>query len=193
MTNNGNVGQDTMCACHALSYCLLPLPMLLLLLVLPNSTEQTAFSCKWECGAYIIALMGWYWRICIICQMVLAKKFHLHPLHSWARCQYVCRLHWRDFQSVDLHSWCVNPELAPPHKSTQLSHTIDYVRRCVWECLYVSFVCICRPRKRCWFARNWHKTAGDRSFIYCVCQLCVRASSFLSCSLTHLREHLYGD
>lgn len=55
MTNNGNVGQDTMCACHALSYCLLLLPMLL---VLPKSTEQTAFSCECECGAYIIALMG---------------------------------------------------------------------------------------------------------------------------------------
>lgn len=25
---------------------------------LPYSTEQTAFSCKCECGAYIIALMG---------------------------------------------------------------------------------------------------------------------------------------
>lgn len=58
MTNNGNVGQDTMCACHALSYCLLPLPMLLLLLVLPNSTEQTAFSCKCECGSIYYCSYG---------------------------------------------------------------------------------------------------------------------------------------
>lgn len=80
-----------------------------------------------------------------------------------------------------------------PHISQHNYHTLKTVRVGVCVGVCVSFVCICRPRKRCWFARNWHKTAGDRSFLYSVCQLCVRALSFLSCSLTHLREHHYGD
>lgn len=79
------------------------------------------------------------------------------------------------------------------HISQHNYHTLKTMSVGVCGCVCVSFVCICRPRKRCWFSRNWHKTAGDRSFIYSVCQLCVRASSSLSCSLTHLREHLYGD